>query len=88
MRLRGDDIAARPLRSSPADSCPSPGVLTEDSGAVTGRVLLLNGTSSAGKTTLAQLLVRELPTPWIHLRADNVLGGYPFQHPAADPATV
>jgi chloramphenicol 3-O phosphotransferase len=55
---------------------------------MTGRVLLLNGTSSSGKTTLARLLLRQLPTPWIHLSADNVLGGYPFDHPAADPDTV
>lgn len=48
-----------------------------------GRVILLNGTSSAGKSSLARALQDALETPWIFLSADNVLGGYPFNHRGA-----
>lgn len=48
-----------------------------------GSIILLNGTSSSGKTTLATELQRMLPSPWIVLSADRVLGGFPFDHPAS-----
>lgn len=55
---------------------------------MTGRIILLNGTSSSGKSTLARALQTALPAPFIHLSADNVLGGYPFSHPATDTASL
>lgn len=48
-----------------------------------GSIILLNGTSSSGKTTLAKELQRMLPSPWVVLSADRVLGGFPFDHPAS-----
>jgi chloramphenicol 3-O phosphotransferase len=48
---------------------------------VAGSIILLNGTSSSGKTTLALELQRTLPSPWMFLSADAVLGGFPFDHP-------
>lgn len=53
-----------------------------------GSIILLNGTSSSGKTSIARSLQLLLPTPWIYLSADVVLGGYPFDHPAADSTSV
>ena len=35
-----------------------------------GRIVLLNGPSSAGKTTLAQAVARRLATPWLVLPVD------------------
>lgn len=35
-----------------------------------GRLVLLNGPSSSGKTTLAQAVARRLPTPWLMLPVD------------------
>jgi chloramphenicol 3-O phosphotransferase len=35
-----------------------------------GRIVLLNGPSSAGKTTLAQAVARRLPTPWLQMPVD------------------
>ena len=37
---------------------------------MSGRVVLLNGTSSSGKSALAAELLRVLPTPWFHLPVD------------------
>ena len=42
-----------------------------------GRVILLNGTSSAGKTTLAITLQRLLPDAWQHLALDQFRDGLP-----------
>jgi chloramphenicol 3-O phosphotransferase len=39
-----------------------------------GRVVLLNGTSSSGKSSIATELLRVLPGPWFHLSADAVNG--------------
>lgn len=49
-----------------------------------GSIILLNGTSSSGKTTLATELQQMLPSPWVFLSADAVLGGFPFDHPACE----
>jgi len=35
-----------------------------------GRIVLLNGPSSAGKTTLSKAVARRLPTPWLLLPVD------------------
>ncbi|HEX3929893.1 MAG TPA: AAA family ATPase [Nocardioides sp.] len=35
-----------------------------------GRIVLLNGPSSAGKTTLSQAVARRLPTPWLLMPVD------------------
>jgi chloramphenicol 3-O phosphotransferase len=35
-----------------------------------GRIVLLNGPSSAGKTTLAQAVASRLPTPWLLMPVD------------------
>ncbi|MDX6359846.1 MAG: chloramphenicol phosphotransferase [Nocardioidaceae bacterium] len=35
-----------------------------------GRIVLLNGPSSAGKTTLTQAVARRMPTPWLVLPVD------------------
>jgi len=42
-----------------------------------GRVILLNGSSSSGKTTLALTLQRVLPEPWQHLALDQFRDGLP-----------
>lgn len=42
-----------------------------------GRVILLNGSSSAGKTTLAQMLQQVLPEPWQLISLDQFRDGLP-----------
>ncbi|MYE11386.1 MAG: AAA family ATPase [Gammaproteobacteria bacterium] len=42
-----------------------------------GRVILLNGSSSAGKTTLAQMLQQILPEPWQLISLDQFRDGLP-----------
>ncbi|RYP83942.1 chloramphenicol phosphotransferase [Nocardioides guangzhouensis] len=39
---------------------------------VPGRIVLLNGTSSSGKSSLARELLRVLPGPWFHLGVDTI----------------
>jgi chloramphenicol 3-O phosphotransferase len=41
----------------------------------TGRIILLNGSSSAGKTTLAITLQQLLPDPWHHIALDQFRDG-------------
>ena len=43
----------------------------------TGRVILLNGSSSSGKTTLALTLQRVLREPWQHVALDQFRDGLP-----------
>lgn len=43
----------------------------------TGRLVLLNGTPSSGKTTLARALQAELSTPFYHHSLDEFRQGYP-----------
>ncbi len=40
-----------------------------------GRIILLNGSSSAGKTTLAITLQQLLPDPWHHIALDQFRDG-------------
>jgi chloramphenicol 3-O phosphotransferase len=40
----------------------------------TGRVILLNGTSSSGKTTIARAFQRLAPDPWLRLGIDSFWG--------------
>ena len=42
-----------------------------------GRVVLLNGSSSAGKTTLARALQTLRPEPWFHIALDQFRDGMP-----------
>ena len=42
-----------------------------------GKVILLNGSSSAGKTTLAQMLQQILPEPWQLISLDQFRDGLP-----------
>lgn len=41
-----------------------------------GRLVLLNGTPNAGKTTTAAALQRALPEPFLHLSLDDFIAGY------------
>jgi len=41
----------------------------------TGKIILLNGSSSAGKTTLAITLQQVLPEPWHHIALDQFRDG-------------
>lgn len=42
-----------------------------------GRIILLNGTSSSGKTTIARALQERLPDPYMHLSIDGFITMYP-----------
>ncbi len=44
---------------------------------VTGRIIFLNGTSSAGKTTLAHALQEVLVEPYLHMALDQFRDGMP-----------
>src|ERR1043166_5698282 len=52
---------------------------------VTGVLILLNGTSSAGKTTLAKALQDTLPTPYLLVGIDTVVFALPSRY-VNDPA--
>lgn len=45
-----------------------------------GRIVFLNGSSSAGKTTLAQALQRQRMEPWFHLALDQFRDGMPERY--------
>ena len=49
--------------------CTGSGVMSR-----TGRVILLNGTSSSGKTTIARAFQRLAPDPWVRLGIDSFWG--------------
>lgn len=42
-----------------------------------GRIIFLNGTACAGKTTIAHALQEILGEPYLHLSADHILGLLP-----------
>lgn len=44
---------------------------------VNGKIIFLNGTSSAGKTTLAHALQERLPEAWLHVALDQFRDGLP-----------
>lgn len=44
---------------------------------MSGRIILLNGTSSSGKSTLAQALQRALPDPWLVIGIDTLVFALP-----------
>lgn len=46
----------------------------------TGNIILLNGSSSAGKTTLAHKLQQLLPEPYQHIALDQFRDGLPDSH--------
>lgn len=45
-----------------------------------GRIVLLNGSSSAGKTTLARALQDRLEEPWFHIALDQFRDGMPARY--------
>lgn len=45
-----------------------------------GKIIFLNGTSSAGKTTLAYALQEQLTEPWIHIALDQFRDGLPLKY--------
>ena len=45
-----------------------------------GRIIFLNGTSSAGKTTLAHALQEYFAEPWIHMALDQFRDGLPDKY--------
>ncbi|NJN52260.1 MAG: AAA family ATPase [Gammaproteobacteria bacterium] len=45
-----------------------------------GKIILLNGSSSAGKTTLAIALQQLLPEPWQHIALDQFRDGLPGRY--------
>lgn len=45
-----------------------------------GRIVLLNGSSSAGKTSLAHALQLVMPDPWHHIALDQYRDGMPGQY--------
>ena len=54
----------------------------------TGRVVLLNGPPSCGKTTLAQALVRTSNEPWFHRSLDDFRAGYPDRFWRSDDGSL
>jgi chloramphenicol 3-O phosphotransferase len=46
----------------------------------TGRIVLLNGTSSSGKTTLVRALQAILPEPWLEIGIDRFVFSLPKQY--------
>jgi chloramphenicol 3-O phosphotransferase len=46
----------------------------------TGRVILLNGTSSSGKTTLIRALQAALPDPWLEIGIDRFVFSLPKRY--------
>src|SRR5258708_20337366 len=40
-------------------------------------IIFLNGTSSAGKTSIARLLQEQLPAPYLHIALDTFLNMFP-----------
>jgi len=54
------------------------GIMTTETTAwQAGKIIFLNGTSSAGKTTLAHALQEVLPEPWLHVALDQYRDGMP-----------
>jgi len=53
-----------------------------------GRVVLLNGPPSCGKTSLAVALQRTLAEPWFHLSLDDFRAGYPQERWIADDGSL
>lgn len=51
--------------------------LSHNHNMVEGKIIFLNGTSSAGKTTLAHALQELLPEPWLHVALDQFRDGLP-----------
>ena len=45
-----------------------------------GKIIFLNGTSSAGKTTLALALQEALPDQWLHVALDQFRDGLPAKY--------
>jgi len=47
---------------------------------VSGRIILLNGTSSSGKTTLSRALQSSLPDPWLEIGIDRFVFALPTRY--------
>jgi chloramphenicol 3-O phosphotransferase len=50
--------------------------MASESSRRTGRVVVLNGPPSCGKTSLARALVDLFPEPWFHRSLDDIRAGY------------
>jgi chloramphenicol 3-O phosphotransferase len=50
-----------------------------------GRVILLNGASSSGKSTLARALQAALPEPFLHVSSDHLVGMLPRRRDDGGP---
>src|SRR3981081_2424250 len=55
---------------------------------MTGLVMLLNGSPSAGKTTLAQAVQKAAARPLFHRSLDDFLAGYLLRFRKADDGTL
>jgi chloramphenicol 3-O phosphotransferase len=51
---------------------------------MSGQVVLLNGTTCSGKSTLAVALQSALPATWLILQADEVLARFPYDRKETD----
>ncbi|MCB0257983.1 MAG: hypothetical protein KDI55_30035, partial [Anaerolineae bacterium] len=45
-----------------------------------GHIIILNGTSSAGKSSLAKALQTQLPNPYLHLEIDTMVFALPKRY--------
>ena len=50
-----------------------------------GRIILLHGASSAGKSTLSKAIQRELDEPFLHFSSDHLAPGLPERRDATGP---
>ena len=50
-----------------------------------GRIILLNGASSSGKSTLARALQEALPEPFLHVSSDHLVGMLPRRRDDGGP---
>ena len=55
---------------------------------MSGRIILLNGASSSGKSTLAREMQAQLETPFLHLSSDQLVDGGAIPRRGARPVRV
>ena len=54
---------------------------------MSGKLIVLNGTSSSGKTSIARCLQVNWPTPLLYLALDTAIGMMPFAYVGEGPLT-
>jgi len=52
----------------------------------TGHIIVLNGTSSSGKTTLVRAMQSAWPRPLLHIGLDHFINMLPFAYTASESA--